>query len=177
MHRRLVLLVGALLALASCVTNPVPKGYTGPVAYIADSKGPHGRSSIDIFFLSKYNGEDVDNLYSRTSAGSSGMGPSIVNVDEQRDVPLQQATFTIMAQTYYAMPIIAMVNRNYAIEQTLTFTPLEGHHYIVKGKLGDDYCAVWLEDTATGEIIGTKKEIKGASYYNISGEIVTKPAP
>jgi hypothetical protein len=41
--------------------------------------------------------------------------------------------------------------------------PLAGATYVVKGSLGPDYSAVWIENVETGVQVGNKLMIKGAA--------------
>ena len=45
--------------------------------------------------------------------------------------------------------------------------PSQDVTYVVKGQLGDDYSAVWIEDEKTGSIVGSKIEIKGSAKLGI----------
>jgi len=37
------------------------------------------------------------------------------------------------------------MNKNYSVRRTVKFTPVAGGQYVVKGKLGDQGSAVWIE--------------------------------
>jgi hypothetical protein len=46
------------------------------------------------------------------------------------------------------------------VSGTVTFAATPDQTYVVKGQLGPDYSAVWIE-TSAGEIVGTKIEKRG----------------
>jgi hypothetical protein len=71
--------------------------------------------------------------------------------------------FHIIGCTHYAAPILAMAGTSYYVDGDVTFTPVAGATYIVKGSLGPDYSAVWIEDKDSGRQVGNKFLIKGAA--------------
>jgi hypothetical protein len=98
---------------------------------------------------------------------------------DDRDIPAQEANFTIAGGTWVPVPAVALfIKRMYLIRGVVHFTPQSGHNYTVKGRVGESYCGVWIEDAATGDIMGRKIEYQGASYSSKwDGRIVTTPAP
>ena len=55
-------LVGLLaLSLGGCVTQPVPAGYSGPLAKVQDTFAKRSDRSVDIFYLAAINGKKIDN--------------------------------------------------------------------------------------------------------------------
>lgn len=161
--RSLVPAIVLLASLGGCATfaPAVPEGYTGPVAIIKDSVKPHSQSKADFFYLSEIDGRRIEDSRVRTRQMNQGRGfnmsPSVV----ERNVPAQQATFTLVGRTEYAAPILALTNTVYQVTGKITFTPEKYRNYIVRGELGESYSAVWLEDEADGRTIGEKIEVKG----------------
>jgi hypothetical protein len=162
-----VILLAVGLLLAACTTNPVPEGYKGPLAHIADSEVACGKTGADFFFLSEVNGKRIDDSLAATSMANSGRGFAMTPVTLGREVPAQPSTFTIIGRTHYAAPIIALFRRVYEVSGETRFTPLPDHSYVVKGVLGENYSAVWIEDRKTGELVGQKVEVKGSSSLGI----------
>jgi hypothetical protein len=161
--RMLHWVVAAALAVGACTVNPVPQGYTGPTARIVDSAWPHGASRADIFYLAKVNGQPIDESLTATAIANRGRGFYQKPVAIGRDVPASEANFTVVGRTRYAAPIIELTHTVYQVSGEIKFTPLADHSYVVKGMLKPDYSAVWIEDSATGELAGPKIEVKGSA--------------
>jgi len=151
------------LVLGACVSNPIPKDYKGPLSYITDSTAVSETPGVDFFVLDAVNGEVIQDSITETISANHGRGfymdPKVIG----RPVPARKATFTLLGMTHYAAPILALTNTVYKVEGTITFTPKADTNYVVKGKLGADYSAVWLENAASGEQVGEKIELKGSS--------------
>jgi hypothetical protein len=157
----------ALCLLAACTTNPIPPGYMGPIARIQDSETSRGKVGGDFFFLSQIDGHDISDSLTATRTANYGQGFSMNPVSLGRDIPAQPAHFTIIGRTHFAAPIIELVRTVYQISGETDFTPLADHVYVVKGVLGEDYSAVWIEDAATGAVAGQKIEKHGSSALGV----------
>ncbi len=167
MSRSIVLLLALGALLAACTANPVPEGYSGPTARIADSWTPRGAESADFFYLAAIDGRRIESDLSVTAAANYGQGFSLTPVDYGRNVPARPAAFAVVGRTHYAAPILELLNRVYEVKGEVRFTPAPGRSYVVKGVLGDDYSAVWIEDEATGAPVAPKIEIKGNAALGI----------
>lgn len=157
----LLLALGALLA--ACTSNPIPEGYTGPTAHINDSWTALSERAADIFYLAAIDGRQIQNDLAVTAGANYGNGFSLTPYGYGRDVPARAATFTIVGRTHYAAPILEMTNRIFEVRGDIQFAPEPNRSYVVKGKLGNDYSAVWIEDAATGQPVGPKVEVKGSA--------------
>lgn len=163
--RKIVPAVLLSASLSGCATfvPSVPEGYSGPVAIVKDSVKPYSQSKADFFYLSEINGQRIGNSRVKTLLMNQGRGfnmsPSVV----ERNVPAQEATFTLVGRTEYAAPILALTNTVYQVTGKITFSPGQYRNYIVRGELGENYSAVWLEDEADGKIIGEKIEVRGSA--------------
>lgn len=146
--------------LAGCVTTyqPIPKGYTGSTVVIRDSKKFHSYKKSDLFYIEEINGNLIKNSLSESLKVSYGRGFSLITMVLNTLVPTTKATFTIVGQTTFAAPILALTNDTYGIRGTVTFTPEAGKSYIVKGTLGKNYSAIWIEREQDGMIVGEKIE-------------------
>ncbi len=91
------------------------------------------------------------------------MTPALV----ERNVPAKPSTFKIVGRTEYAAPILALTNTVYRVAGTVTFTPEVYKHYVVRGTLGENYSAVWIEEEATNRQVGEKIELRGAARLGI----------
>ena len=67
-------LVAAALLLAACAEKPVPEGYQGPLADVADTAVPVSGSSADVFYLSAVNGRTIDDSVRATATANAGRG-------------------------------------------------------------------------------------------------------
>lgn len=164
MARRFTIIIAALLLLSGCETfQPVPQGYSGPTALVGDSVKPLGRGGADIFYVAKFNGQAIGNSRDASRAASQGRGFNMRTVGVMRKIPAQPATLTIVGRRDYAAPILALANKIYEVSGDIHLTPMPDDSYIVKGELGDNYSAVWLENEKTGAVVGNKIEIHGSA--------------
>jgi hypothetical protein len=167
MGRGAVLLFALGALLAACTTNPIPEGYRGPTAHVTDSWTRRGDHSADFFYVAAIDGRQIQNDLSLTEGANYGNGFSLTPFGYGRNVPAGPAAFTIVGRTHYAAPILEMMNRVYEVRGAVHFTPEPDHSYIVTGKLGDDYSAVWIEDATTGQPVTAKVEIKGSAALGL----------
>lgn len=164
---RCTLLSLAVIALAGCISKPVPEGYVGPLAHIDDSMTRRGSTSGDFFYVNKVNGRKIDDSLRATDSASYGRGATMVPAVIGRDVPAAPMTLTIVGRTHYTMPFLELVNKIYEVSGDIAFTPLPNHSYLVKGELGADHSAVWIVDRETEMPVGEKIEIKGSARLSI----------
>jgi hypothetical protein len=166
-HFKTSALVGTILAftLSGCATfaPSVPEGYTGPVAIIKDSVKPLSQSKADFFYVSEIDGKQIEDSRIKTLRLNQGRGFNMTPSLIERNVPAQNATFTLVGRTEYAAPILALTNTVYQVTGKVTFSPETYRSYVVRGELGESYSAVWLEDEVTGKTIGEKIEVNGSS--------------
>lgn len=166
---RLPLLVPFLAVaalLGGCVTYApsIPAGYTGPRAVIRDTALSHSGSKVDYFYVAKINGAAIEESRTKSVMANQGRGFMMDPVLLDREVPAGSAIkLELVGRTEYAAPILALTNAVYQVKGEITITPAEDRTYAVKGVLGEDYSAVWLEDTATREVVGEKIEVKGSA--------------
>jgi hypothetical protein len=78
----------------------------------------------------------------------------------------------MIKMSHYAAPILAMAGTSYAVEGDVSFTPTEGDRYVVKGSLGPQYQAVWIESVANGAQVGNKLMIKGAATLDKTSQLL-----
>lgn len=163
------LLLGALAVLAGCAAmdKPVPEDYSGPVVRLFDSMQHRSATSVDFFYVAKVNGRRIPNSVTETRSVNYGRGFSMSPIVMSRDVPAEPTTFKIVGRTEHAAPILALLNKVYEISGDTTFTPLPDRRYRVTGNMNDEHSAVWIEDTTTNEVMGTKIEVGGKSTLGI----------
>lgn len=153
------------LAISGCAPfgPSIPDDYSGPVALIKDSYRPYDQRKVEFFCLSKIDDKRIEDSSTRTQMANYGRGLKMTPVVVERNVPAQKATFTLVARTQYAAPILALTNEVYQVTGKITFTPEANRIYVVRGELDDNYSAVWLEDEATGNLIVEKIEVHGST--------------
>ena len=160
---RFVVIVATAATLGACTSSPIPDGYTGPIASVTDSMTQRSATSVDIFYLAKIDGRSIDESLSATRSRNYGRGFAMDPVIVSRDVPAREETFTIVGRTDYAAPILALVNKVYEVSGETRFAPEPNKAYMVRGTLGDEGSAVWIEERDSGKLVGRKIEVKGGS--------------
>ena len=157
--------VGMVLLLGGCATtsSPIPEGYTDPVATIKDFCVQHSSSQTDFYYVSHVDGRAIDNSRALTIKKNRGQGLSMDPLVIERQVAARESTFRIAARSEYAAPILTLTHAVYQVIGEVKFTPEPGRKYQVKGVLGEDYSAVWIEDEESSQVAGQKVEIKGSA--------------
>jgi hypothetical protein len=164
LHSLIALLAAAVLSGCATYVPSVPDKYVGPIAVVHDSTKVHGSTKADFFFVEAIDESKIMNSLRATLIANNGKGMSMTPVVLVRPVVAEKPLkLTIKARTHFAAPILAMVRTAYQVEGTVEFTPKENTTYVVKGELGDEYSAVWLEDKSTGQVVGSKIEPKGSA--------------
>lgn len=156
-----------LLAACSTKTNPVPEGYSGPLAMMGETSVKSSGKSMDFFFLEKIDGNEVNNSMDATMRANEGMGFSLVPKMVDRVIPAKTATFAITGFRHYAAPILELTNTVYKVSGDVTFSPLPDHIYVVKGILSEQYSGVWIEDSRYHTIMGRKIEVQGSTAQGL----------
>ena len=149
-----------VLALAGCATNPIPEGYTGPLARVTDTVVRHDSKKSDFYYVSEVDGARIEESAWKTREANYGKGFFQQPYTVSREAPARAMEVTLRAHTQYAAPILELLNPVYEVSGKVTFVPKPGGEYVVKGVLGEGYAAVWIEDIATGDVVTEKIENK-----------------
>lgn len=155
MKRRIFLIASALL-LAGCAAKLVPDDYAGPTAIVRDSNANYVSGGFfksdhaEIYSMTAVDGKGIPNAFSSTSIASEGLGMGMRLKNEERRVMIKPMKVTLFALVYYPAPISTLFNKTYATEKKVSFHPVAGQKYVVRGKLGDSGSDVWIE-TAGGK--------------------------
>jgi len=154
-----------IVFLAGCATttSPIPENYTGPLATVKDSVKPYSAGKADFFYLSDVDGRRIANSRIATRVTNQGRGMYMKPVVLIRQVPAQPSRFKIFGRTEYAAPILALTSTVYQVTGEIQITPEAEKTYVVKGELGENYSAVWIEEEGSGRMIGEKVEVKGSA--------------
>ncbi|MDP1742098.1 hypothetical protein [Polaromonas sp.] len=152
-------LVGGLLfglSLHGCAAyKPVPEGYTGPVAVVADSGMPVDGTKSIIFALMDVDGQGIDNSFRASAGASHGRGFALTTQFVGRPVPASKAMKVRLKGSHITgAPIHAIASQIagtfFSVEGVVDFTPMSGGNYVVRGELKKGGSSVWIEDRATG---------------------------
>jgi hypothetical protein len=167
--RAVFLLAAAALPLGGCATQEslVPQDYHGPTALISDSTYVYSSRRADFFYVEAIDGRPVDNALERTARDNRGHGLAFTPEGKDRPVEVKQTVFHIAGRTHYAAPILEMTGTAYLVDGDVNFSPVAGEAYVIKGSLGPDYSAVWIENKNTGAQMGNKLLIKGAAEVSM----------
>lgn len=154
------------LFLAGCAAKLVPDDYVGPVAIVADSSanfvdgGFFKADKADFFYMNNADGKWVQSNFSITQGTFSGSGLNFKPVAHDRKVPAKPMQVKIIGNTYWAAPIGALLGKSYQVDGTVSFDPKPGQRYFVRGRLGEGYSAVWIEN-GSGTVVTKKVENRG----------------
>ncbi len=172
------LIAMVVVLLQACASAPPVVSITGPSAQVSDSASGGGIKGGNFFFLAAV--DDVplkaNNLGASLSA-SSGRGADLQIRPFQRQVAAGQRKLKLSSRFAYAAPVQSLFQSGGPppADATLTVELLDGHTYRVTGVMDAMRRELWLEDTANGEVVGTKvslqandpatlKQMEGALY-------------
>ena len=166
--RLIRILAPAAIAVALCgcslLGGPRPQpepDYDGPVATLTETGFQDSRTEVDMFVVTEIDGNPVQNSMDSTRQRNEGMGIGIIPDYVEHALPASRPVrVTIMGHSYHGAPILSMLNSEQEVSGTVTFTPAPNRIYEVKGTLGKNYSAVWIEENATGRVIGKKIELR-----------------
>jgi hypothetical protein len=125
-------------------------------AILIDTITPRTDKSADFFIVSEIDGDTVDNAASITTQADRGRGFAMTPRNYDRRIAAKPVTVKIEGLTHYAAPILQLLHGSREVGGEETLNPQPGHAYEIKGALQDDDCSVWIEDTATAELVGQK---------------------
>ncbi len=153
---RATLCTASLAFLASCVSSPIPEGYTGSTATIRDSARPESGSRAIFFYVAKIDGNAIKDSLAVTRQVNYGRGASLTPKVIERKVPARPLVLTLEGRTAYGAPIQEIFNTKtmYRVDAIVEFEPAPDRVYVVMGILQQDRTEIWLADDATGERVG-----------------------
>jgi len=165
--KRILMPAAMAVALCGCSLLMAPRReppprYDGPLATLSETGFQDSRTEVDMFVATQIDGHDVRTSMERTKQKNAGMGMGIVPVYVEHAIPAgRPVSVTIMGHSFHTAPILDILNSEYEVTGTVTFTPAVNRVYEIKGKLGEKYSAVWIEEGATGSVMGKKIEKRG----------------
>ena len=158
-----VAVLGAALSGCAHFEQPVPANYSGPTVTIQDSVRVHSTRKADIFYVEGVNGKRILDSRTETLSVNRGRGMYMTPVTLSRKLPAQPTTLTITGKSTFAAPILEITNPVYEVSGKVDFAPESGKSYVVRGELGKDYSAVWIEDVDSHAMVGQKIETRSSS--------------
>jgi hypothetical protein len=166
--RKIVFVLSLAYGLSGCTLAPsIPADYWGPQAEIRDSYTANSEKTADFFYLDKINGEKIEDSLRATNQASRGKGAKMTPIAVERNVPARKATFEIVGRTHYVAPIDQVLRTIYEVRGEIEFSPLPNQSYTVRGHIFDNgskydnYLAVWIEETKSGEVVAQKIVMEG----------------
>jgi hypothetical protein len=160
-YLRLASVLFAVTTLTACANKPyepVPEGYTGPVAEVSDTIDNENGTSAYMYVVYQVDYKPVVNSIAASLNKSYGNGAMLTSELVSRKVPIEQIALSVMAKKVYASPVGSWVSENpVEVKDKFTFTPQAGHSYSVKGVLGMEQSIVQLVDEIDGAIIAESK--------------------
>jgi hypothetical protein len=155
------LLVIFALALGGCATyKPVPDGYSGPTARIADSTYQETGGKGRLYYIESIDGNKIENARSATGQASYGRGFNLSTRGVTRDVPIRKMRLRLIGTHVTAAPIHEIASRAigefFSVEGEIDFTPEAGKVYEVRGELTKAVASVWIADLNSGESVSEK---------------------
>lgn len=156
--RRRILLVCMMLLSAGCSAGKlVPDDYSGPTALVRDSTialtGSGQTAHSQYFVLVAVDGKEVQSSFSQTFAGAEGYTNFRAH---ERKVPVKPMKVTLRAVAYFPNGLkgeggdfgVDQITAS-AVQNTVSFSPVAGETYVVRGKADHRTGSAWIE-TAGG---------------------------
>ena len=149
------------LSLTGCATfQPIPEGYSGPLASIKDSGQYEDGSKAQVFAVTEISGNRIMNSFWASANASRGQGFALNLVISERQLPAQPVRVTLKGSHTTAAPIHAIASQMagtfHSVEGSVDFSPKANGRYVVNGQLQKGASAVWIEDVDSGEIVTEK---------------------
>ena len=152
--RRSPLLI-AVLILTGCASNPLPDDYAGQTAVVKDSHANYVEVNgmkpehVELFAMNEMDGKLIKNArYNTITATQANQYTRLIIVGAERKVPIKPLKVELVGQIYSTDSLLGPDPRQ--TEKTVSFTPLAGETYVVRGRLGESGSDVWIE-TASGK--------------------------
>ncbi|MBX3664754.1 MAG: hypothetical protein KF834_03620 [Burkholderiales bacterium] len=151
----------ALTLLTGCAAyKPIPEGYAGPVATVADSGSYEDGTKARIFAMTDVDGNRIMNSFWASANASHGRGFALTMVVSERQVPAKPMQVTLKGSHTTAAPIHAIASKMagtyFSVEGTVNFEPKPNARYVVRGELKKEGSSVWIEDIQTGRAVTEK---------------------
>lgn len=157
MKRILTLAAGLFvtLVLHGCATyKPVPEGYTGAVATVADSGKPGDGMKSEIFAMVEVDENRIENSFGASGREMGSWRTVLTTRFISRAVQAKPMKVKLVGAHKHVDNMHAIVGqiagKSFSVMGTVDFNPVAGGNYLVKGVLQKGGSSVWIEDRATG---------------------------
>lgn len=154
-----LLCVAGLSACASYAPS-VPADYKGPTVALTDYYIPEERSKAQLFYVDAVDGKQIESSLVASRRATSGQGFSVSMVALTRQVPVQPLRLKLIGTHFIGAPIHELASRAagtfYSVEGELSFTPVEGRSYFVKGQLQKTGSFACIADASTEQCVSDK---------------------
>lgn len=161
--RRLASSLSILLLVSGCAINekPASVAISGPKATIRDSGVVQSPRLVHIFELTGVEGKRLTGSGRATISANQGRGFSQTPYILSNDVPAKPLKLQIQAGTFYAAPILAMMNPTCRVDGEVELNAEPGKTYVVTGKIAAESCEVWVQDASSGAVVTARVKGKG----------------
>lgn len=147
--------LAAALFLMGCASNPLPDDYAGQTATVKDSHAnyvePDGMKPehVELFAMTHADGKLIKNTRNNTIAATqTNSAGRLIIVGAERKVPIRPLKVELVGQIHSSGPLFAPSTGQ--TQRTVSFTPVAGETYVVRGRLAETASDVWIE-TAGGK--------------------------
>jgi hypothetical protein len=164
MKRLLSLFTFLVLTGCASLYEPVPAGFSGPTAQVADSGFSEDGSKAQFFVIQEVDGKTINNSIFESRRASEGRGFSLSARYVTRALPVATMKVKLVGTHQTAAPIHEIASRAagtfFSVEGVVVFTPVAGGNYLVKGELKKEGSSVWIEDASTHQPVTEKVRSK-----------------
>jgi hypothetical protein len=154
---RYAYLAGLPLLAACAAGNPLPNGYSGPIATVQDSGHFEDDHRAVLFYVAQFKSKSINQSYSETKHRNYGRGREMNLWTVERAVPAEKVRLLLEGKVLYPAPFEELVHLNsmYSVAQVIELDAKPGAVYVVNGTLRNKDSQVWLEELKTKERVGT----------------------
>lgn len=154
-----LLLLSFLIIGCAAPEYELPATYSGPTATLQNNVNKSaGALHSELLSVVEINGVP-DKRSPVVTTGPYGTY-KLTDATISREIPAGKSLVKIRISRLHAAPIVALADSVTRSKQELSgdvyFNALPNKTYIVKGSLAKGNEAVWLQDTATGKMVGRK---------------------
>jgi len=141
---------------AGCATyQPVPAGYAGPTATLADSAKSEDSTKAQMFVVLEIDENRIQNSIGATAQANYGRGFSLGTKVIERAVPIRPMKLKLRATHVTGAPIHQLFSQAagtfFSVEGIVDFVPVSGKRYVVAGELKREGSSVWVADAETSQ--------------------------
>lgn len=150
--------------LSGCVTYPPPgQKFVGPVASLTMTSVARGPFAENVFIVSAINGAGFDGMINPSQPPPDMPLNPTTGPLTTVTIPASQPTrFTVCGESVFQAPIFAIAMDDYQLTGDISFTPVAGQTYVVKGTFSPSYAAVWIVNAATDQLAAPKLVANGS---------------